>query len=227
TTLITDLFDNEHSYKQRFVEKLLISNQQWRDISLSFVSLPVDSTLAILYDSIAVTSTTAASSDGIPIKAIQYDIYGLSLYGRVGLFMIDIINSIGVSEFFFGQDLTEIHTTTSRHFVILELLLMHIFSDIYGSHIQSPHVWDATSVEESNFHGFKAFLEEVNSIAIEYVNQQNQRMQFSVKNLIGRLITGEHNESDASVNLTTLLVESTNRSRGENGHYWIRVSERL
>ncbi|CAG8749832.1 15589_t:CDS:1, partial [Acaulospora colombiana] len=189
--------------------------EKWRELSEPFLSLPTDLSLSIIDPAILPFLIADGQTDEHTVSPeVAYDVYGLSVYGRLGLFSLELINKFGISTFF-GIDAGNLSETASKeakissysHWILLELLLIYVLcSDNYRSRTNSYHLWDVNHTEESDYHGLKAYLGEVHVIMRQYTDFNVRNGCFDVKSLIARLISTD-SSTEVQIDHISRLIE--------------------
>ncbi|RIB03619.1 hypothetical protein C2G38_2049118 [Gigaspora rosea] len=218
---------------QEIIESFHIEDEIWRELSKPFLS-PIDPSLSIVDPMVLPLNRDQQNGlqNNIQTTAIvAYDSYGLSVYGRLGLFLIELIHKIGVGSFFIGnhEKLLKMDTKDNIPYsncnrIILELLLIYVLcTDIRRSCKSDHHLWDAFNVEESDYRGFKAFLDDVHLIVKNYALQMFQNEQLDIKFILNSLNTTMISHNIPHAGTSGLICEAVKRSHGENSGYWARV----
>ncbi|CAG8495620.1 1804_t:CDS:10, partial [Dentiscutata heterogama] len=202
---LCSFYDNNDLKSQEIIEIFHIENEIWRELSKLFLS-SIDSSLSIVDPMLLPLNNDQQNSlqkNNQTAVIVAYDSYGLSVYGRLGLFLIELIHKIGVDSFFIGnhEKLLKMGTKDDTSYsncnrIILELLLIYVLcTDIRRSRKSDHHLWDAFNVEESDYRGFKAFLEDVRLIVKNYALQMFQNEQLDIKSILDNLnaTTSSHN----------------------------------
>ncbi|CAG8707712.1 28909_t:CDS:10, partial [Gigaspora margarita] len=218
---------------QEIIESFHIEDEIWRELSKPFLS-PIDPSLSIVDPMVLPLNSDQQNNlqNNLQTTAIvAYDSYGLSVYGRLGLFLIELIHKIGIDYFFIGnhEKLLKMDTKDNIPYsncnrIILELLLIYVLcTDIRRSCKSDHHLWDAFNVEESDYRGFKAFLEDVHLIVKNYTLQMFQNEQLDIKSILNSLNTTMNSHNIPHTATSSLLCEAVKRSHGDNSGYWARV----
>ncbi|RIA93731.1 hypothetical protein C1645_803902 [Glomus cerebriforme] len=222
--LYASLYQHERVTSQEHVVPFLFSDKEWRELSEPLLASSIDPSLSIIDPMILITSNDEKKTD--ETQSIIYDTYGLSAYARLGLFVIELINKIGITSFFSTKN--SAIDAQNTHWVLSELLLMHILcTDIYRLRKKGHHLWDATITEESNYHGFKAFLVEFRMILKHYETYMIQNSSMDLKSLTTKIKSADISESCPVIDLSSLLVDTLRRSHGKYSYYWARALQVL
>ncbi|RGB43798.1 hypothetical protein C1646_749399 [Rhizophagus diaphanus] len=224
--LCTSLYQHENATSQELIAPFLLSDKEWRQLSEPLLISFVNPSLNIIDPMILITSNEEKQADNqFETQSNIYDTYGLSAYARLGLFVIELINKIGIESFFDVKD-SSIDGENKRltHWVFSELLLMHVLcTDIYRSRKKGHHLWDATITEESNYHGFKAFLIEFRTILKQYVKHMVQNMSINLRSLATNMKTGNLSEKCPIIDLSSLFIDILRRSHEKYSYCWART----
>ncbi|CAJ0834646.1 6412_t:CDS:10, partial [Entrophospora sp. SA101] len=241
--LCESFYKDEPSKQLEVIKPLLLNNGEWINLSEPFLSRFIGASRGIIdpiilpYPSLlnhhgksAATKDTAATI----LPNIEYDLYGLTIYGRLGLVIVEIINKIGVPTFFGisissnkeqEQKEEEKIISTGFHGILLELLLIYVLCfDIHGSHKAVHHLWDSAITEESHYHGFTAFLDDISTIVQQYAAISFHGGIFDLNKIFDNImISNEITNDDKIFNLYSLIVDAINRSSSNHLLYWARV----
>jgi hypothetical protein len=218
--LCTSLYQHESPISQEFITPFLLSDKEWLQLSEPLLISSVDPSLNIIDPMILINSNEEKQADNhFEAQSHIYDTYGLSAYARLGLFVIELINKIGIASFFCIKDIKN-----STHWVLSELLLMHVLcTDIYRSRKKGHHLWDATITEESNYHGFEAFLIEFRTILEQYVKHMIQNTSINLKSLATNMKSANISEQCPIIDLSSLFIYTLRRSHGKYSYCWART----
>ncbi|CAG8595842.1 16141_t:CDS:10 [Funneliformis mosseae] len=234
--LCTSLYQAERATSPEVIAPFLLSEQEWRQLSEPLLTSPIDPSLVIVDPMIPITCNGEMQVknhfETQSTQSIAYDIYGLSAYARLGIFAIELINKIGVLTFFDINDSKGVpfdaQEKHSSHWVLSELLLMHVLcNDIHRSRKRRHHLWDATVTEESDYHGFKAFLADYPTILKHYVKSTMQNTSIGLKSLAEKMKFGYSSKQCPIIDLSSMLVDTLKRSHGNYSHYWARTLQIL
>ncbi|CAG8657819.1 9069_t:CDS:2, partial [Racocetra fulgida] len=203
------------------IKSFHIENELWRELSEPFLT-SIDPSLSIIDPMILPLNIGQRNGQQNNDQAtiVAYDSYGLSVYGRLGLFLIELIHKIGVVSFFFGSD-NKIDTQNDTSYsncnrILLELLLLSVLcTDIRRSRKSDHHLWDAFNVEESDYRGFKAFLVDARLIVKNYTLQMLQNGQLDVEFILNNLNSTMISHNVQHNGISGLLCEAVKRSHGE------------
>lgn len=218
---------------QELIAPFLLSDKEWRQLSEPLLVSFVDPYLNIIDPMIVITSNGEKQADSHFETPIVYDTYGLSAYARLGLFVIELINKIGIASFFGTEDFKNSSTDAQKnkrltHWVLSELLLIHILcTDIHRSHKKGHHLWDATITEESNDHGFQAFLIEFRMILRHYVKHMIQDTSINLKSLAINMKSANISMQCPVIDLSSLFIDILRRSHGKYSYCWARTLQIL
>ncbi|CAG8678765.1 13067_t:CDS:10, partial [Cetraspora pellucida] len=226
---LCSFYENDCLKSQEIIKLFHIDNEIWRELSEPFLS-SIDPSLSIVDPMILpfnIGQRNGQQNDG-QTTIVAYDSYGLSVYGRLGLFLIELIHKIGVDSFFFGShkkiDKQDDISYSHCNRILLELLLVYVLcTDIRRSRKSDHHLWDAFNVEESDYRGFKAFLVDVRLIVKNYTLQMLQNEQLDVKFILNNLYSTVISHNVQHNGISGLLCEAVKRSHSENSVYWARV----
>src|SRR6266540_3427392 len=205
--LCTSLYQPKYATSRKVITPFLLSDKEWRQLSEPLLASFIDPSLNIIDSMIPITSIVEKQADNyLETRSIAYDTYGLSSYARLGLFMIELINDIGVTSFFGTMDSMDSSFDAQEkqlsHWVLLELLLMHVLcTDIYRSRKRGHHLWDATITEESDYHGFKAFLVDCRIILKHHVTYLLQKTSFDLKSLAKEMRSADNSQQRPTLDL--------------------------
>lgn len=172
-----------------------------------------------------------SSIDETSVSPVAYDIYGLSVYGRLGLFIIELVNRFGIDLFFYAKNKNQEPSSSNCHWILLELLLMYVLcSDNYRSRKSDYRLWDVSHVEESEYQGFKVFLEEVHAIIKNYTTyslQSDGGSLLDIKSIITGLSNENSDNNSSSIyqidNLSGLIEAAVKKANNKYSSYWARV----
>ncbi|CAG8455060.1 7132_t:CDS:10 [Cetraspora pellucida] len=226
---LCSFYENDCLKSQEIIKLFHIDNEIWRELSEPFLS-SIDPSLSIVDPMILpfnIGQRNGQQNDG-QTTIVAYDSYGLSVYGRLGLFLIELIHKIGVDSFFGGShkkiDTQDDISYSNCNRILLELLLVYVLcADIRRSRKSDHHLWDAFNIEESDYRGFKAFLVDVRLIVKNYTLQMLQNEQLDVKFILNNLNSTVISHNVQHNGISGLLCEAIKRSHSENSVYWARV----
>ncbi|GBB95243.1 hypothetical protein RclHR1_00250041 [Rhizophagus clarus] len=227
--LCTSLYQHESAISQELIAPFLLSDKEWRQLSEPLLNSFVDPSLSIIDPMIFITSNEEKQADNrFETQSNIYDTYGLSSYARLGLFVIELINKIGTTSFFCTKDVgdssIDVENKGLTHWVLSELLLIHVLcTDIYRSRKKGHHLWDATITEESNYHGFEAFLVEFYTILKQYVKYMIQNSSINLKSLATNMKSANISEQCPIIDLSSLFIDILRRSHGKYSYCWART----
>jgi hypothetical protein len=228
--LCASLYQHELATSQEFIASFLPSDKEWHQLSEPLLASPIDFSLNVIDPMIPITfNKEKQDNNHIETQSIVYDTYGLSAYARLGLFVIELINKISIASFFNTKDFKNLPIEKRlTHWVLSELLLMHVLcTDIYRSRKKGHHLWDATITEESNYHGFKAFLVEFRIILKHYVTYMVQNTSMNLKSLATTMKSENISEQSPIIDLSSLFIDTLRRSHGKYSYYWARTLQVL
>ncbi|KAG9300709.1 hypothetical protein G9A89_023507 [Geosiphon pyriformis] len=231
------LYSNDQSKIKNLLSQFLLNELEWRALSEPFLSLKNDSNLFQgNFNWPLISNSLQTNRDGLQSN-ISYDSYGLSSYGRHGLFTIELFKKFGLQSFFnlnydqeisAFEDSTKIKTSTS-HLALLELILMYVLcTDIIDTHNTGNHIWDATTAEESNFLNFKSFLVDVRTILKKYLKGALSRAPVNLQDILEpSILESNIPEHILVVDLQGILLEAIKRTHGAHSRHWARVLQFL
>ncbi|CAI2178767.1 13194_t:CDS:10 [Funneliformis geosporum] len=232
--LCTSLYQAERATSREVIASFLLSEKEWRQLSEPLLASPIDSSLSIVDSMIPIIYNGDIHAknhfETQSTQPVAYDIYGLSAYARLGIFAIELINKIGVSMFFDISDSKDVSfdEKLSTHWVLSELLLLQVMcNDIHHSRKRRHHLWDAIVTEESDYHGFKAFLSDYSTILKNYVKFMMQSTSIDLKSLAEKIKFANSSEQCPIIDLSSFFVYTLRRSNGNYSHYWARTLQIL
>ncbi|CAG8545830.1 207_t:CDS:10 [Ambispora leptoticha] len=227
--IIQDLYENDRAKIQEILAQFLLDDKQWREFSEPFLSLMLESSL--FSEPQSITTTPEASQAGLS-HSFTYDSYGLSIYARQGLFLVELINKYGIEIFHKKncEDDEEDELTIKINILLLELLSFYILcANVISAHNTGRHIWDATSGEERKFQIFKTLQVDILSALKRYLSTSLSETPFNFKECLSRLghTTDFLEEDDEIIDLQSLLIETIKRAHGDHSRHWSRVLELL
>ncbi|CAG8539422.1 9319_t:CDS:10 [Acaulospora morrowiae] len=232
TKLSSKFYEHDIVKTRKLISTFLFDEESWREISEPFLSLPADSSLSILDPVILpFIAENKKQIDHIISPTVVYDIYGLSVYMRLGLFILELINKFGISTFFFINSGNFLDNALERekehpdcHWILSELILIHVLcTDNYRSRNSSHCLWDTIHAEDSDHQGFKAFLEEIHVTIKQYMDCSMRHGFSGVKSIINMLTTATNSINVQADNVSILIKDAVKRSQNSYSLYWSRV----
>jgi hypothetical protein len=233
--LSSDLYGNNTDQGRAIITLFLLDVDEWRELSNPFTSRPIDPTLAMIHELLPLELVKENAIRDTPLINTSYDTYGLSLYGRAGVFTTELVKTLGVQEFFFVKDVElagheekSAPSRVLRNSALLELLLLNTLSDdIHSRRERCRHIWDATRTDEENNHVLSTFLVDVWLIACEYISYSLQMDRWDIEQIAAILSSINSGRLMEVSGLTGLIVEAFHRTFDTNGIYWNRVANLL
>ncbi|CAG8526817.1 12559_t:CDS:10, partial [Ambispora gerdemannii] len=230
--IIQDLYENDRAKIQEILAQFLLSNKQWREFSEPFLSLNLKSSLFSESQSINTVSQTSQTGIDGSSHSFTYDSYGLSIYARQALFMVELINKYGIEIFLKKnyEDEDDDDLTIKINILLLELLSFYVLcADIISAYNTGQHIWDATSGEERKFQIFKTIQVDIISALKRYLTTTLSEDPFNFKEFLSRLGHAPDfpEEEDEIIDPQSLLIETIRRAHGIQSRHWSRVLELL
>lgn len=172
-----------------------------------------------LYDGSTAVDTSKATKGA---HAIPHDLYGLTVYARLSLFVVDLIKFIGITDFFAAA--------AKRDWILLQLLLCKVLrEDSFAMH-DVGGIWGANSHAAENAFAFRAMIQTVQGILDEYLGLTTMDIQavaqdwnaHIIRRLQADIEAPREGQLDGLVGHVFQLSVSDKR-----GHHWARVFKTL
>ncbi|KAK9723285.1 hypothetical protein K7432_002034 [Basidiobolus ranarum] len=159
--ILSDIFNGDSGSASPLVESLLFDEAYWNDLGRSFVDAPVNPALRIMDP--LLNTLMEANANRTKDTTTPYDIYGLSIFGRVSLFVVELWKEVGHE--------VVLQSTGERVWLLLQLVMVQVLCkqsfDVRPE--DSCQIWTSDSHVAENVYAFHGLIEDISAIIKEFM----------------------------------------------------------
>ncbi|ORX97819.1 hypothetical protein K493DRAFT_11347 [Basidiobolus meristosporus CBS 931.73] len=202
------------------LELLLFDEDYWCTLSSSFINKPINPDLGIIDP--LLNTLMSSGTDQLQEDTTAYDIYGLSIYGRISLFVVELSKVVGHEAIFRPDN----HIWLLLHLIMVQVLCKQSF-DVRPE--ETRKIWTSDSHVAENVYAFHGLADDISTIFQEFIKSvdvESVKETVWIADVHNALVKGSLGDTSLEP-LGRLIYAALQKSHQSGSPQWAKTLEQI